>query len=155
VGPRNFGVFGAQFFEPGDLGGMYENNPNVLYNRALHSFYFETLSEMGIVGVFALCWMLVDFWRRNAFLRTARAEQRWIERGGRMRLRYLALGLEACMVAFLVTAALYALSAMHWFWTLLALNLLLHALVKGRPPSTRSRQQGFGRVQATAQFRGQ
>lgn len=131
TGPRNWGVFAAQFFEPGEIGGMYSHNPGMLYDRSLHSLYFTTLAELGVAGCLALIWILVDFWRRNAALRTPEAEERWRRIGGRMRLRPLALGLEACMVAFLVTAAFYALSGIHWLYTLLALNLMLHSLTLG------------------------
>lgn len=142
TGPRNWGVYAASYFEPGDIGGMYENNPGMLYDRSLHSFYFTTLAELGVAGCIAVLWILVDFWRRNAALRSAEAERRWAEMGGRMKLRPVAIGLEACMVAFLVTAAFYALSGIHWLYTLLALNLMLHSLTVGG----RRKVDGSGRA---------
>lgn len=141
VGPRNFGVYAAMNLERGDLGGMYATNIFALYGRSLHSFYFTVLSELGLVGCFALAWMVVDFWKRNALLRKAEAQAVWRKLGGKLELRPIALGLEACMVAFLVTAAFYAIEMMHWFYTMLALNLLLHALVTGSGSVRRGRRR--------------
>ena len=132
VGPRNFGVFAAMNLEAHEVGGMYAQNVLMLYGRSLHSFYFTVLSELGIVGCFALAWIVVDFWKRNAVLRRPDSAATWKALGGTLELRQIALGLEACMIAFLVTAALYALEAMHWFYTMLALNMLLHTIVTRR-----------------------
>jgi hypothetical protein len=129
VGMRNFGPFAAGYFEPGDLGGMYYRNPAILYNRSLHSVYVQFLCETGIVGVAFFGWMLAHFWRRNKVLRTAAAEARWRELGGTLQLKTVALGLEASMAGFLVTAAFYPMLNIHWFFTLVALNLTLHARI--------------------------
>jgi O-antigen ligase len=134
VGMRNFGPFAAGFFKPGDMGGMYERNPGILYNRSLHSVYVQFLSETGVVGTAFFFWMLVHFWRRNVVLRTPEAETRWRELGGRLRLKTVALGLEASMAGFLVTAIMYPMLNVHWFFTTVALNLTLHARITESGP---------------------
>jgi hypothetical protein len=108
---------------------------------SLHNLYVTTLSELGIVGCVALIWILVDFWRRNAALRSDAAERRWHELGGRLKLHPVALGLEAAMVAFLVNALFYSMMGLHWFYTMLAVNLLLHAIAVRQPPPLRSRRR--------------
>lgn len=136
VGLRNFGVFGAFHFEPGELGGMYAN-PGALYNHPPHNLYVEILAEGGILGFAAFVWILVDFWKRNATLRSAQAEFRWRRIGGRFSMRPLALGLEASMVAYLVDSLFYTLTSMHWYFSLLAINLLLHTLTTAGVAATR------------------
>jgi O-antigen ligase len=133
VGGDNWGVFASEFFRPGDLGGEYTDNPGRLYGRSTHSAYLQILAEHGIAGILALGWMMRDFWRRNAALRTAAAAQRWREMGGRLRLPSVALGLEAAFVGWMGAAALYSLAGSHWQYTILALNLVLHSLVTAAP----------------------
>lgn len=130
VGPRNFGVFASEYFKPGDIGGMYANNPRILYDRSVHSLYFTTLAELGTMGMLALIWIVVDFWRRNRALRTEAAQRAWSAMGGKFMLKPVALGLEASMVAFLTTAAIYPMAGIHWFYTMLAVNLILHQRIK-------------------------
>ena len=132
VGPNNFGVYAAEVFEVGDVGGRYADNPGRLYDRSLHSLYFTTLSEEGIAGIAALIWMLTDFWKRNAALRRPSTQQLWNALGGRFKLAPVALSLEAGLVGFLVIAGVYSTAGKHWFWTILGMNLLLHTLVFGK-----------------------
>jgi O-antigen ligase len=132
AGPQNWGVYAAQFFDIGEVGGRYANNPGTLYNRSLHNMYVQILSEMGIVGVSLFLWILIDFWRRNAALRTAEAARRWKEKGGRMQLRFAAIALELAMVGFLTIAMVYSTAGKHWFFTIQGMNLLLYSHVFGR-----------------------
>ena len=158
VAPRNFGPFAASYFNVGDLpeGGYgYTHNPRMLYNRSLHNIYFQILCEQGIAGALAFLWILVDFWKRNMRLRKPEAQRRWNLLGGTLEVRSLALGLEAGMVGFLLPGMFYGLMPMHWFYTLLALNLLLHARVygKGVPASVRAapkRKARFARAAVPA-----
>lgn len=148
AGPRNVGVMASTLFQQGELGGQYAN-PGALYNMGLHSLYMTTLAELGTVGSLALLWVLVDFWKRNAKLRTRSAGLRWQELGGGMKLRPIALGLEAAMVAFLANAAVYQMMGLHWFFTMLALNLTLHNLaVRERPRPARRRSPRWAPVPA-------
>jgi O-antigen ligase len=138
AGPRNWGVFGSTFFDVGELGRQYAN-PGALYNMSLHSLYMTTLSELGLFGSFALLWIIVDYFRRNAALRTEAAQQRWQMLGGRFNLKHISLGLESAMVAFMVNAAFYSMLVIHWFFTMLALNLVLHSIaVRGASSSERA-----------------
>jgi O-antigen ligase len=132
AGNNNWGVFAAEYFAPGEVGGRYADNPGRLYDRSLHSLYFSTLSEEGIVGIFVFAWIVVDFWKRNARLRTQAAEARWRAIGGRFKLTAMAFALECGMVGFLMVAAMYSTAGKHWFFTLLALNLTLYSLVFGK-----------------------
>jgi O-antigen ligase len=152
AGPNNWGVFATTIFDFGELGSMYANNPGRLYTRSLHSLYFTIISELGIAGVIAFLWILVDFWRRNAALRTQAAAQRWREIGGTYQLRALALGLEVAMVGFLAIAGVYSTAGKHWLFTILALNLVLHAhTVRGQPKTVGN---GAGRARGLRGLRG-
>ena len=141
AGPENWGVFAATYFRPGDVGSVYAFNPSMLYGRQLHSSYFQTLAELGILGIMTFGWIFWDFWRRNAFLRSARAAEVWKEMGGRLALRPVALGLEAALVGWMAVAAFYSLSGTHWFYTILGLNLLLHSLVTAASHTGRHRHR--------------
>lgn len=142
AGPRNWGPLASVLFQPGELESMYAN-PGALYDMSLHNLYMTTLSELGAVGIGVLAWILIDFWKRNAALRTEAAQQRWRELGGRLQLRPIAFGLEGSMVAFLANAALYSMMGIHWFFTMLAINVLLHALVvRNKPPRPTRRRRG-------------
>jgi O-antigen ligase len=127
AGVRNWGAVAAGLFQQGELGGMYAN-PGALYNMALHNLYMTTLSELGLVGTFALVWLIVDYFRRNAALRTPEAQRAWAENGGTVNLRAVSLGLEAAMIGFLLNAGLYSMMVIHWFYTMIALNLVLHSV---------------------------
>ena len=120
AGLKNFGVYASTLYQEGELAGMFAN-PMALYDYVLHNLYMTTLSEMGIAGCIALLWIFIDFFRRNAQLRSPLAEQRWHELGGQMKLRPIALGLEgrpmrkACKSessAFGVTAGVPTLRAL-------------------------------------------
>lgn len=129
TGPGNWGVFASTHFVAGELGSRYVNNPTMLYNRSLHSEYFRILAEQGTVGVMAFVWILWDFWKRNAKLRTQQAQQVWAEMGGKMNLQSIAYGLEAALVAWMAVSAIYSQSGKHWFYTIIGLNLLIGTLV--------------------------
>lgn len=130
VGPNNFGPFAADFFVYGDVGGDYVN-PKTLYDRNLHSVYFQVLSESGAVGVVAFVFMLFDFWRRGRYLRTKRAGNAWLASGGReVSLRYISLGLELAMIGFLLTGLFYAQLYVHWLYTLIFLNTAIEVRVR-------------------------
>ncbi len=128
AGLRNWGVVAASLFQPGELPGDYAN-PGRLYTMNLHNVWLTILAESGIIGSMAFLWILVDFWRRNKAMRTAEAEARWVMMGGTIKLRSIALGLEASMLAFIFNSIIYAMMSLHWFWTMLGLNFLLHSLV--------------------------
>lgn len=129
AGPGNWGVYAATNFQPGDVGGVYANNPGMLYGRSLHSSYVKVLSEEGTLGVLVFIWILVDFWRRNAVLRSKTAAATWKEMGGQLDLKAVGLGIEAAMVGWMGAAAFYSLAGSHWLYTILGLNVMLHAMV--------------------------
>lgn len=131
VGAENFGPFAATHFRPGMVGGVYGANPARLYDRKLHSGYFQSLCEFGAIGSLLFVALLVDFWKRNAALRTAPYRAAWeATTGGAYDLRWLALGLEAGMVAFCASAVFYNQLFEPWLYVLLTTNLLLQTRLK-------------------------
>jgi O-antigen ligase len=133
VGAENTGPYAAENFEAGTLGGNYNANPGRLYDRDMHSTFFQVLAEYGIIGTALFGWVLVDFWRRNRRLRSRQYVETWAAMsGGTLDLRNLALGLEACMVAFLCTAFFYNQLFVPWLYFILGMNVLLHRIA--RPP---------------------
>lgn len=126
-GLENWGVMASTLFQVGELPSDYAN-PNRLYDMSLHNVFVTVLAETGIVGSIAFIWIFVDFWKRNRQMRTEAAQRAWEASGGKMKLLTIALGLEASMIAFMANAMMYAMMSLHWFWTMLALNLLLHNL---------------------------
>lgn len=141
VGAGNVGAYASGLYQPGELGGDYSMNPGSLYGRSLHNVYFTILSEQGLVGVLVFGWIVVDFWRRNAQLRSEAGRLAWQRLGGTYDARNVALGLELGMLAFWLTAFFYPMLEIHWFYTMLVLNLLLSEMVRrqlaadrGRPP---------------------
>jgi O-antigen ligase len=134
VGFDNWGIFAASYYEPGELGGLYAANPAIFYGKSTHNIYVQILAETGIVGILMFAWIFVDFWRRNLQLRSSAAAQRWKAIGGRFDLRMAALGVEAAMVGWMANAVLYSMAGLHWLFTILTLNLVLHTIVRVGPP---------------------
>jgi len=132
VGWAGFGPTAASAFEPGSpvLAGDYASNPATLYDKALHNGYYQVLCEQGLVGVTLWLWLLVDFWWRNAALRKERFRRVWAtETGGSLDLHFVALGLEAGMVAFLACGYFYNLLTSEWFYGMLITNRLLYQVL--------------------------
>ncbi len=143
VGAGNFGVYAATAFDIGEVGGAYAANPARLYDRTLHSSYFQVLSEFGLIGSALYLWLIVDFWRRNTLLRTRRYRTAWKgATDGTTDLRYISLGLESMMVGFLATAFFYNQLFVPWLYTILAVNVLLERLMRSaaQPQSTTTRR---------------
>lgn len=131
VGAENFGPFAAGYFQPGETGGAYDENPQRLFDRKLHSSYFQILCEYGTVGGLLWLWLLFDFWRKNSKLRTPAHLATWKAAvNGKVDLRYLSLGIEASLVAFLCGAFFYNQIFVHWLYTILTMNMLLYVLSK-------------------------
>jgi O-antigen ligase len=132
VGPHNFGPYAADNFAPGTVGGVYRDNPRMLYDKALHNSYYQILCELGSIGAIIFVWMLWDFGKSNRALRKPDRVQAWAARtGGRLNLRYVSLALEAGMVAWLTSAYFYnQLFEVNWFYTLILINTLLFHVTK-------------------------
>ena len=131
VGAGNFGAYTLYHIPADDLLGRYALNRWFLYGRVLHNVHLEILVEFGLVGVVTYLWMLVDFWKRNAALRSQPFTSAWARAmRGRFDLRSLSLGLEAAMIAFLITGFFYDQLFVHWLYSLLTMNALLHATAK-------------------------
>lgn len=131
VGAENFGPFAAEYFETGETGGNYDENPARLYERDVHSSYFQILSEYGVIGSSLFLWLLIDFWLKNRKLRRRERIAAWRDAGnGALDLKQLSLGIEASMVAFLSTAFFYNQVFVHWLYSILTINILLYLLSK-------------------------
>jgi O-antigen ligase len=139
AGVGNFGPAAAAL-PPQMFAGWDMDNPARLWDRALHSSYYQVLCEGGLVGCLLYLWILIDFFRRNAALRTQHALLRWRAlSGGEFDLRYLAWGLEAGMVGFLSTSLFYNQLYVHWLYTLFIINTLLYRLTRSRPATAPER----------------
>jgi O-antigen ligase len=131
AGAANFGPYAAENFEAGDVGGNYDANPGRLYDRDLHSTFFQILCEGGIVGSLLFAWLLLDFWRKNRAVRSPPHLLTWSQTtDGRLDLKQLSLGLECAMVSFLCTAFFYNQLYLPWLWGILGINLLLYGLTR-------------------------
>jgi hypothetical protein len=131
---------------PSELLGKYALNHWFIYGRVLHSVHMEILVEFGLVGFATYIWMLVDFWKRNVALRSQRLVAPWARvTRGRLDLRNISLGLEAAMIAFLITGFFYDQLFVHWFYSLLIVNALLHATAQR---IARAAQTSLGAVPA-------
>lgn len=137
VGPGNFGVAAADLPSE-EVEGDYKLNPRQLYGKNTHSIYFTILSEQGTWGVIAFLLLMADFWRRQFWMRRQlpRAVFRE-ETGGAFNLNLVVLALEAAMLGYLLSGFFYAQHAVHWCYSLLSLNALLHVTVRA---TVRARQ---------------
>jgi O-antigen ligase len=131
VGAGNFGIYAYT--------NLWADNPifegqylqGHLWGRAVHSVYFQVLAEFGLVGTIAFASLLIDFWKRNVQLRSEPFISGWwsaTQQG--FDLHMLSLALEAAMVGYLVTSVFYDQLYVHWFYSLLAVNVVLHMNAK-------------------------
>ncbi|HEV8509915.1 MAG TPA: O-antigen ligase family protein [Gemmatimonadales bacterium] len=128
VGAGNFGVYAFYHIPPAEMLGKYALNHWFIYGRVLHSIHMEILVEFGLVGFATYIWMLVDFWKRNVALRSKRLTVAWARAtGGQLDLQNISLGLEGAMIAFLLTGFFYDQLFVHWLYSLLIMNAVLHA----------------------------
>lgn len=148
VGAENFGPYAAQRFRVGDAGGAYDENPARLYDRKLHSTFYQILCEYGTVGSLIFLWMLYDFWRLNRRLRRRDFAEAWKDRsGGRLDLVQLSFGLEAAMVGFLTSGLFYnQIFSVHWFYTIVIVNTLLYYHARPRPQTAAAKRLARSRA---------
>ena len=127
VGANGFGPAAAGEFRVGEIAGPYGENPGMLWGKALHNAYYQVLCELGTIGFIILLWILIDFERKNAKLRSPEYRQAWAAAtGGEVDLQNLALGLEAIVVGWCVSAYFYNVLQAPWFYGTIMANLLLH-----------------------------
>ena len=126
VGPGSFGAYAAEQLGQGQLQGI-RSNTDALYNKALHSVYYQILSEFGSLGVIIFSWTLWDFWQRNRAMRRRERIDKWArETGEPFDLRSISLALEVAMIGFLASGYFYnQIFDVHWFYTLITTNALL------------------------------
>jgi O-antigen ligase len=130
VGAANFGPAAVTIIQHGDLpGSIYDDNPLKLYGRALHSNYFQLLSEFGIAGVCLYVYMIVEFYRRSRYIRR-RARYIDLTPAQIHDVGSLALGLESGLVGYLVTGIFFNQLYQSWFFALVIANALLYKLAK-------------------------
>lgn len=130
VGAENFGPAATTVLKPGDIpGAVFNDNPGMLYARALHSNYYQLLSEYGLVGVAIFGFLLYQFAQRTREIRRVGSVETWKAGGGIEDPRMLALGLEVGLVAYLVSGYFYNQLFAFWMFSFLIANALLHSLV--------------------------
>lgn len=138
VGANNFGPAAVTIIQPGEVkGAVFDDNPAMLYGRALHSNYFQLLSEFGLVGVAIYIFLIGQFWFRSAYvIRHARVLD--LRSAGIDDARALLLGLESGMVAYLVSGIFFNQLFTSWFFCLFVANALLYSMARRRPAALRS-----------------
>ena len=135
VGAGNWGAFASLFFKPGQIEGF--DNPAAFWEFNTHNAYVQILAELGVVGLGAFIWAMLDFFKRNRDLKKPEAIARWNASGmgKRMDLKYIALGLEGSMVATILVNMVYASLFEPWFVALWAVNRVLWGLTAGAATS--------------------
>jgi O-antigen ligase len=134
VGPGNFGPAATEYFtERGvtNMGSTFDT-PDKMYMMALHNDYLQVMVEQGLVGLFALASVFVYFFKCLRYLRSEVVQKAWMNRtGGFIDPGNLALGLEAAMVGFMVTSALYPqLFINYWMWSIMMLALVSSTIAR-------------------------
>jgi O-antigen ligase len=123
AGAKNFGPAATALLRPGSVGGTYDESFGRLYDRTLHSSYFQILSELGTVGSLLFIWVLVDFAVRNHACRRRRLMDAWAwSVGGRLDLRCVSIALESAMVGYLGSAFFYNQLEEPWLVTIVVVN---------------------------------
>lgn len=129
AGAGNFGFYAAEHLWSEAITG-YRTHWH-FYGRGVHNVYLQVLSEFGLVGTIAFVALLVHFWKRNAELRsTALVSAWWPATRHRFDLYMLSLALETAMVAYLACGVFYNQLFVHWFYSIIIVNALLHATAK-------------------------
>jgi len=146
VGPGNFGPAATEYFtERGvtNMGSTFDT-PDKMYMMALHNDYVQVMVEQGLVGLFALAFIFVHFFKCVRFLRTEAVQRAWMNHTeGFIDPGHLALGLEAAMVGFIVTSAVYPqLFINYWMWSIMMLALVSSAIARRMIEGT----AGAGRI---------
>lgn len=136
VGALNFGPAAVTLIAPGEIqGAIFSDNPAMLYGRALHSNYFQLLSEAGLVGIAIYLFMIAQFWRRSRLI-LRHCDRIDLSSVGIRDVRGVVLGLESGMVAYLVSGVFFNQLYTSWFFCLIFANVLLYtiAVPGSRPP---------------------
>ena len=142
VGAQHTGYVANRMITSGsaDLEGYYGDNPYRIAGRELHNVWIQILAEFGILGSAFMVWLLVDFWRRNAALRTPEFTEHWARSTrGVFKLDVFAVGVEGAMVGYIATGVFYNQLYQNWLYSILMLNMLLY--IHARPPGYRKRKR--------------
>jgi O-antigen ligase len=130
VGGDNFGPAAVTVVNPGQIkGAVFSDNPTMLYGRALHSNYFQLLSEFGIVGLIIYASLVGQFFLRSRYV-LRHTNTLDLTAAGISDPRNLAWGLEAGMVAYLVTGVFFNQLFTAWFFCLFIANASLYRLAR-------------------------
>ena len=141
VGPDQFGPAAVTLIAPGEIqGAAFSDNPATLYARALHSNYFEVLCEFGVVGSVIYLFMIGQFFQRSFYV-VRHAARINLEAAGISDPRMIELGLEAGMVAYLVSGIFFNQLFTAWLYCLFFANALMYRFA--RPASARDRSMTF------------
>jgi probable O-glycosylation ligase (exosortase A-associated) len=95
-----------------------------VFPHAAHSIYFETLGDLGFIGLILFLGLIVTIYRNASVTRrlaTGRPDLRWAAD--------LARALQASLVAYMVAGAAVSMSYVDFFYILVAVSSLLRRLV--------------------------
>jgi len=112
--------------------GSTFDTPDKMYMMALHNDYVQVMVEQGLVGLFALASIFVYFFKSVRYLRSEVVQKAWMNQtGGFIDPGNLARGLEAAMIGFMVTSAVYPqLFINYWMWSIMMLALLSSTIAR-------------------------
>lgn len=85
-----------------------------------HNIYIQATSELGFVGLFAFIWLIVYAFINNARTRRCALETR------KMFMYYLAFGLDAGLIGYLVAGSFVTVLYYPFFWIQIAMIVMLN-----------------------------
>jgi O-antigen ligase len=137
VGPMNYGINAPKYIlRVKDRGGY--SDPMRIWGKATHNGYFQTLSEMGIIGTIIYIIIIVEFFRTNYVIK--RLTKKSINESKCLdsysltnelckKYYYISIGSEAAMLAFLLNMIFYDTLYYNWFFDLLIINRALYNIL--------------------------
>jgi O-antigen ligase len=155
VGPFNAKYRMAEYNPKPTNGGLFASayyTDRVWSMRAVHSLYFELLSERGIVGCLLFGWIAVRFYRGLHELRRAAAAGHLRQSRVARDAELYSLALQSSLASFLVAGSFLSMLAYPYFWFLTALGVALERGVRGAliypmtPEEARFRIEGGWKV---------
>jgi O-antigen ligase len=144
VGAEQFGAYAARHYPAGTVGGQYEEAPGTLYGRALHSNYYQILSEYGLIGVVIFVTLCVSFFRSIRYLTLPKAQAAWEAGGGTTDVGKIAIGIECAMMSFLLTGYFYNQIFVSWFYCLILAAIVMRQIAQS-PVTVVPRRPNFVR----------
>lgn len=134
VGANNFGIY---------LPDYYAYNPDKMWGRVAHSFYFTLIPEMGLIGTLLVLGILWNNRKDHQFIvKMEKEKQQILEKVSMLpeekkklarsirTLYYFSLGFNGAMIAFLVTGAFLSVLWYGDFWNITAFTVITGNIVR-------------------------